>query len=668
MGVIDNGVQSTAPDLAGRISPLSRDIVGSRNQLHGPETHGSELSSIIAGAANGSGVVGAAFNATILAIRADDTCGPGCGFLTADLARGIDFAVESGVDIINLSLGGVNPLGPVFEQALANATARGVIVVVSAGNDGTSGAIRVNYPGRYALDPAISNGLILIAGASDASGQVVPFSNPAADARDVYLLAPGLQIIVPDFNEPGPTNPNFQSCSGGFCQVQGTSYSSPHLAGAVALLRSAFPGLTPQELVQLTLQSARDVGAPGVDDRTGRGVVDLARAFQPIGTTATPLAKGGSVTPGAPLAVVGGAMGDAFQRVGALQTVAFDSFGRTFDVSYAASFQPSGASFAPAASPLLWRSVSAGPGGSHVSFAWTEPQAPLARIEGLSPDDPDVVFRSTALLPGGVDLQVGFRGPLLQDASGAVFNGFLGLAQDSGIGLRKRFGERFSLGVISQSGETPTGMPLQSVGRRLFAGRVELAEGPLSMGLTAGRLREQGGVLGSSWTASSVGDGGSASAGFMAVDADVRLRRSLRLSTRLELGRTRAGEVGFFEGGAQLTSSAAAATLRWDAAPAPHGLTGALVFSAAQPLRVEGGGFVWRSATATAYGRQSLTFTEQFVRADPSGRQIETRVAYELYGAGRISARAEVARISDPGHVEAAPAAYTAGAGFRLAF
>jgi len=416
----------------------------------------------------------------------------------------------------------------------------------------------------------------------------------------------------------------------------------------------------------LALQTARDVGAPGVDDVTGRGHVDLVRAFQPVGTVAAPLADGRQIAFGTPLGAAGPAMGDAFARAGALQTVGFDAFGRTFDLALGGAVRPAALAFAPMASPLLWRSDVAGLGRSQVQFALTEPQVPGARIEGLSPDDPDVVFRSSALLPGGLDVQVGFRTPLTEDLTGGAFTGFMGLAQERGVGLRKRFGERVSLGFIAQTGEAPSGAPFQTLNRRLFAGRLSVREGPVQVGVTAGRLGEEGGALGLSWNPAA-GAPGAAGTGFVALDGDARLPASLRLLARLELGRTQAAEAGLFEGGS-LTASAASAMLRWEAAPAPWGLRGALVLSAAQPLRVESGGFRWQAATATAFGVQSLGFEEQFVRADPSGRQIETRLAYELFGGGRFTARAEVARIADPGHVEAAPPAYAAGAGVRLAF
>ena len=102
VGVIDDGIDPNHPELVGRISPLSTDIVAGRNALVTTQSHGSEISSLIAGNYNGAQTVGVAYDATILAVRADT----GGGFGYTDLANALDYAVANNVDVINFSLGG----------------------------------------------------------------------------------------------------------------------------------------------------------------------------------------------------------------------------------------------------------------------------------------------------------------------------------------------------------------------------------------------------------------------------------------------------------------------------------------------------------------------------------------------------------------------------------
>ncbi|HRO04932.1 MAG TPA: S8 family peptidase, partial [Terricaulis sp.] len=307
IGVIDDGIHPEHPELAGRISPNSIDIVSSRNALVTNQSHGSELAALMAGNYDGSQTVGLAFDATVLAIRADSATG---GFADADLARAIDYARAQNVDVINLSLGGAGTNSQQLITAITNATAAGIIIVVSAGNSGNSGATQPNNPGFLAANPAVSNGLMLVAGGLNSNGTLNSASNPPGATLNSYLVAPGWEIIVPDFGPAGPV-PGFQTCglgpNGDLCRIQGTSYASPMVAAAVALVKDGFPGLTPAQVVDLLLTTADDYGAPGVDAVFGRGRLNIGRAFEPVGSLSAPLAAL-EVTP----TTIVGALGPAF--------------------------------------------------------------------------------------------------------------------------------------------------------------------------------------------------------------------------------------------------------------------------------------------------------------------------------------------------------------------
>ncbi|HCW49541.1 MAG TPA: peptidase S8, partial [Brevundimonas sp.] len=279
VGVVDSGIRMNHQDLGANISPLSTDIVAGRNQREDQDGHGTRVSSVIAAPFNDYGTVGVAFNSTILSIRADvsDCTKPEdkiC-FKSSDLARALDYAVQNGARVINLSLGGESPLGAQFEAALLRAVNAGVVFAIAAGNE--EGA-NPEWPGRYASDSRFL-GAIIVTGAHDKAQRIADFSNRAGVSQNVFLSAPGVDVIV--------------DCEGDSCwRVNGTSFASPAVAGALALLLEAFPNLTGRQAVDILLRTGREAGDPGTDVVYGRGLLDIGRAFQPVGATSAPMANG----------------------------------------------------------------------------------------------------------------------------------------------------------------------------------------------------------------------------------------------------------------------------------------------------------------------------------------------------------------------------------------
>src|SRR5690606_18767581 len=202
----------------------------------------------------------------------------------------------------------------------------GIVFTIAAGNEGeeaTGG--NPEWPGRYATDPRYA-GSIIVVGAHDSANRIAAFSNRAGVSAERYITAAGVNVIT--------------ACDGSSCwRVNGTSFSAPAVAGALALLLDAFPNLTGREAVEILLQTARDAGAAGVDDVYGRGLLDIAQAFQPIGATAVPTASGASVSVTTQrFAYTGAAFGDALRQGAGLGTVGRDAFDRLFRVDLAASF------------------------------------------------------------------------------------------------------------------------------------------------------------------------------------------------------------------------------------------------------------------------------------------------------------------------------------------
>jgi Subtilase family len=339
--VIDSGVDRLSSEFSGRISSLSADLAGSRG-IQDEGGHGTAVASVLLAARNSSGMHGIAPSATLLVARTDtpgscaNTTGPdsGCSHADNNIARGVDLAVQARARVINMSLGG-SPANATLRAAIGRATAAGIIIVISAGNDfDTNPTLGANPDAlaQIASDP-ISRGLVLIAGATDSSQQIASFSNRAGTFGANYITALGVRLQANDEN-------------GVAFLWSGTSFSAPVISGAVALLAQAFPTLTGTQIVDLLLRTATDLGATGTDSVYGRGELNIAKAFSPQGQTslgassvAVSLTNNGSLSP---------AMGDAGKT--GMGTLIRDGYGRDFNVDLSSTFAqaPRGLKMAPA--------------------------------------------------------------------------------------------------------------------------------------------------------------------------------------------------------------------------------------------------------------------------------------------------------------------------------
>ncbi|MGW6130181.1 S8 family serine peptidase [Cellulomonas sp. NPDC055163] len=261
IAVLDTGVDATHPDLAGSIEPGTDLVNGDANPAddHG---HGT----VVAGAAmahgnNGVGAVGAAHGARLLPVKVLDARGRGSDSV---VAQGIAWAVDHGADVLNLSLGGPD-LSPVLLAAMQAAVARGVVVVVAAGNDGSDVA---QYPAAYA--PQVPG--VLAVGATDDDGALTDFSSWG---DWVSIAAPGSEIVGP-------------ALGGGYNQASGTSLAAPFVSGTAALVLARTPRATPAVVEDRILSTARDAGPRGVDPFYGRGVLDAAAAVDAPARTVAP--------------------------------------------------------------------------------------------------------------------------------------------------------------------------------------------------------------------------------------------------------------------------------------------------------------------------------------------------------------------------------------------
>jgi subtilisin family serine protease len=288
IAIVDTGVDLGQPDIAAK-APEVYSVIHPKNRsdVRDYYGHGTFVSSLAAGSVtNGEGIAGFGGDARLLCIqiaRADGSISD------VDEAAGIVYAVKHGARIINLSLGGLEP-SALENRAVRYAQRHGVLVVAAAGNEFHEGN-PVEYPAAL-LQPKGSHGRGgsgLSVGASTLKGERASFSNAGSY---VSLVAPGDSVFadVSGYSDwPRAELPGSQSGFYGF--GSGTSFSTPEVAGAAALVWAANPGLTARQVATILKRTASGHGAwtPSL----GFGVLDVGAAVRlaPSIGPAVPAAK-----------------------------------------------------------------------------------------------------------------------------------------------------------------------------------------------------------------------------------------------------------------------------------------------------------------------------------------------------------------------------------------
>jgi bacillopeptidase F len=282
VATMDSGVDVNHPDLAASYRGGSNswfDPYGEHPEPYDADGHGTHVMGVLVGKNSGGTAIGVAPDAQWVAVKIFRDAG------TAVLSRihqGFqwlldpdgDPSTDDAPDIINNSwvLHGTEDVCNLeFEADIAALKAADIAVISAGGNTGPyphSSVSPANNPSGFAVGgldeydlPAFFSGR----GPSACGGSIYPqVAAPAVGIRTADLTF-GLPLAF-------------------YIDVSGTSFAAPHVAGAMALLKSAFHRLTVPELEAAVLHAARDVSDPGPDNESGYGLLNVMAAFRALAT------------------------------------------------------------------------------------------------------------------------------------------------------------------------------------------------------------------------------------------------------------------------------------------------------------------------------------------------------------------------------------------------
>ena len=292
VGVVDTGVDASHPDLKGKIEAQVTCLNGTCREGSAPDGqgHGTAVAGVIAASTNnGTGIAGVAPDTRLIVAKAMDDRGRG---RTEDINAAIQWVVDHGAKVVNLSLGDPNltlvaRLGSPIQSGIEYAWSRGAIPVLASGNysEGLSESGSANYGSLNAV----------VVGALDKARQVPAYSTSLGSAK--------WGVVAPGGNGKGTGSDVVTTAlSGRYRWVAGTSLAAPHVTGALALLLAQ--GQQPAAAVQRMLATL-DQSVTCGDGCKGLLRADAAVAPPPPAETAAPPVATDTGDDGNPSSAVG---------------------------------------------------------------------------------------------------------------------------------------------------------------------------------------------------------------------------------------------------------------------------------------------------------------------------------------------------------------------------
>ena len=273
VAVVDSGIDGTHPDLAGKVVPGYDAVKGTALAPGNTDVggHGTAVAGVIAATPdNGGGLAGLGWHTRVVAVKDGDATP-----LRSATVAGIRWAADNGFRLINVSSGYPDPDGN-EAAAVAYARTKGSVVIASAGDSFEAG-----NPLFY---PAVLDGVVGV-GAIGFDGTRARYSNTGGY---VDLVAPG-----GSGDGQLPHDVHVLAPNGGTTFRSGTSFASPLVAAAAALVMAASPGVSPDAAIGILLATAADRGPAGRDPEYGAGLLDAGAA---VTATGAPVRPGGQVS------------------------------------------------------------------------------------------------------------------------------------------------------------------------------------------------------------------------------------------------------------------------------------------------------------------------------------------------------------------------------------
>lgn len=282
VAVFDTGLNTANSKFTGNLVNGYNLYTGG-NVTSDPGWHGTFVAGIIGAnvsSSGGSTMYGVAPETKIMPIQIFDNAGR-ASWTDAQMGRAINFAVANGAQILNNSWNISTTLPELNARAQTNlrtslanqirswqtAASRGTLIVFAAGNDGKAN------PGYYATMPSLVGGLDknwVVAVATTQTGEIASWSNKCGIAAAYCMAAPGDNIV---------------SLYGTKLAVgSGTSFAAPIISAAASLMFQRWPWLKGQDIQRILFDTANKTGIYADTNTYGQGMLDLNKAFAPIGT------------------------------------------------------------------------------------------------------------------------------------------------------------------------------------------------------------------------------------------------------------------------------------------------------------------------------------------------------------------------------------------------
>ncbi len=286
IGIVDSGINAANPALIGRVGPQYNYVDPSTNNLSVGDVlgHGTFVAQVAAGRPVGMFTGGVAPDASLVSARiiadkepTDDGSGQGNKVTSADPLGDVNAKmVGAGARIINNSWGGLywdaadTATTASFSNAYGAAKTGAALFVFAAGNSADANPSTV--AALPSLDASLAKGwLTVVALDSDHTDTIASYSNRCGIAKSYCLAAPGTVIV---------TSSDSTTSKVSFVYGAGTSFAAPQVSGAAAVVMQAMPSLSLDDVRQVLLGTADDLGDPGPDAIYGYGRLNLGRAIR----------------------------------------------------------------------------------------------------------------------------------------------------------------------------------------------------------------------------------------------------------------------------------------------------------------------------------------------------------------------------------------------------